>query len=869
MTMTHNDNNGGRIAYASKAAAQLLGLGSPNKPRSAQMNHPITLKFSSNKQPLFPNRSQTMSYNRNLSNRSSYSNINNNTQSSRSSMQSNPLIVRPHSSNEFNTIDNNMNINTNNHNNRNVYNNHNTNSSNHIIRPNSLPNSLPVTPNINFNSSINASNQYNHNGSHQINKSPNRGQMRIRNQYKQQNTSYDSYRHHQQQLVHPRSAHSVHSLPASSPIKAMPNKNILQNIPNKNNQNQHHQQHQLHQPKQPTLNRLKTTPILSLNHLNSKQAPKLRRHSTASHHQIQQQHQRPHSYSPNVDSNNSNNPFLNTAGTASNIRVVVRIRPLSEQEQRDKCSYCIGLTQDQNPNSIFIQQFNKKDGSIKKEKTFTFDKICHADTQQSHFFDSCGVKQLIDASLNGYATTIFAYGQTGSGKTYSVCGDNQFNNNQVDQLSGIIPRTIMDLWNKISSNNNNNNRQYVIRAGYLEIYNERPRDLLNPHFKNLSIRWNSESGFFVENQCIVRCESAQDLFAVFNEGESNRERGSHELNTKSSRSHCLFTIHIELKQFMDNDGGNDCYIQNGKISIVDLAGSEKLKASKQQSDKGLRETANINRSLFTLGKVISTLERVQSKELPSSTYIPYRDSVLTKLLMDSLGGSGMAIMIACVSPANIYIDETLSTLYYASRARNIKNVPTKKINAKDRIIAQLLQEIQRLKSDNLKMKQYISTMGNNPNKQQTQLSHNSVPQHSNQQRFSWEMNNGSSSSHNSRPNSNSNSNSSSRYHLHQQQPYHLQQQQRMQQSLHLSLPTNKPPLLYTPSSSPHYGHNQQQQQQQQQGVEEPLSPQVKNAFASLQLAKQSAEQEANYAKQENYKLLDKIEHLERVFVHNQ
>lgn len=429
---------------------------------------------------------------------------------------------------------------------------------------------------------------------------------------------------------------------------------------------------------------------------------------------------RPHSFSPNKSR------LMIDDDHTSNIRVVVRIRPLNEQEKRAKRLYCVGVRKDENPNSLIIQKLNKKNGSLKKEKQFTFDKVCDIDTSQPMFFDSCGVKQLVNASLNGYATTIFAYGQTGSGKTYSICGDDTRN---ISNLSGIIPRTIMYLWNNITSNmNNTQNTSYIIRAGYLEIYNERPRDLLNPCFNNLSVRWNSENGFFVENQCIVRCESAQDLFAVFNEGEVNRKRGSHELNTNSSRSHCLFTIHIEIKQeFIDYNNIHHNNIQNGKISIVDLAGSEKLKDSKQSSDKGLRETANINRSLFTLGKVISILEKVQNKQLSSSTYIPYRDSVLTKLLMDSLGGNGMAIMIACISPSNAHIDETLSTLYYASRARNIKNIPSKKIHPKDRIIAQLIQEIQRLKSENLKMKQYISQNQISPNQiAQSQMSQNQM-----------------------------------------------------------------------------------------------------------------------------------------------
>ena len=761
--ISNNSNNGGRIAYASKTAAQLLGIGikSPQNshPRSPQMNHPIALKFSSNKQPLFPSRSKTISH---LSSSTTYTKTNNTINSI------NPMIVRPHSSNEFNAL-----------------NLHNAMNPSHVH-----PKSLPSTPKINI--FPNTSN---------FHRSPNRNQMR-RNQMQQQNI-FDSVINqsiNHLARTHPRSAHLSTSHYDTTPVKAQ--HNALHIVTNNA------------AAKSPNLNRRQTTSLIP----NSNNQ---RRHIKSSQNlAIPQPNERPQSYHKIMS---DDNPFNNNRETASNIRVVVRIRPLSDQERRDRCSYAIQMAPDQNPNSIVL---SKKD----KPKMFSFDKICHSDTSQKTFFEVCGVKPLINAALNGYATTLFAYGQTGSGKTFSVCGQSQNENR------GIIPQTIEDLWQKIEDDE----RAYIVRCGYLEIYNERPRDLLNPHFKNLSIRWNSESGFFVENQCIVRCEAAEDLIAAFNEGESNRQTGSHELNTKSSRSHCLFTIHIESKHqhnSSSDDHNESAYVSNGKLSIVDLAGSEKLKDSKQQSDKGLRETANINRSLFTLGKVISTLEKVQSKELPSSTYIPYRDSVLTKLLMDSLGGSGMAIMIACVSPAAKYIDETLSTLYYASRARNIKNKPTKKINAKDRIIAQLIQEVQRLKTQNLKMRQFIFNNHGNGQQQVTQT---------NQQRqFQWKSPGGSGNNNNLTVPSDQN--------LPQQQPVQ--------------------PLL-SPPSRPRYSPRRNsissvaglRQMNNHQNHQNNNNIRVQQAFESLHIAKQSAEQQANHAQQQNFKLMDKIEHLERVFM---
>ena len=376
----------------------------------------------------------------------------------------------------------------------------------------------------------------------------------------------------------------------------------------------------------------------------------------------------------------------------SNIRVVVRIRPLTAKEIEDKSFSTCSTNSESSNGTMVLVKFPPKN----KEKQFTFDQVCNARTDQSILFQTCGIIKLLDASLRGYCSTIFAYGQTGSGKTYSICGENklpykeyairssEIMNSLVDQNAGLIPRSIIYIWNQIQNIVRYDQTQtFILRAGYLEIYNEKPRDLLNPNVTSINVRWNSEMGFFVENQLLVRCLSLQDLFAVFDEGETNRETGSHEINNHSSRSHCLFSIHIESKKIKTNQPS---LIQRGKITFVDLAGSEKLKDSKQSSDKGKRETANINTSLFTLGKVISMLDSVHTGKISNKTaHIPYRDSVLTKLLMDSIGGSGMAIMLACVSPASKFFDDTVSTLSYASRARNIKNKPTVNINARDRV----------------------------------------------------------------------------------------------------------------------------------------------------------------------------------------
>lgn len=210
--------------------------------------------------------------------------------------------------------------------------------------------------------------------------------------------------------------------------------------------------------------------------------------------------------------------------------------------------------------------------------------------------------------------------------------------------------------------------QFYVKASFLEIYNEQLRDLLNPASGILHARWNAKNGFFVEDLMVVECTSIQDLIAVMHEGIKNRHSGSHELNKDSSRSHSILTVYLISET--ENKEDNHIFKKYGKISFVDLAGSERLKESQSEGTMA-KETGQINKSLFTLGKVISML----SSKVSNEKYIPFRDSKLTMLLQDSLGGTSRALMIACVSPSEAYADETISTLNYATRTMNIKNKP--------------------------------------------------------------------------------------------------------------------------------------------------------------------------------------------------
>ncbi|OMJ79509.1 hypothetical protein SteCoe_20477 [Stentor coeruleus] len=382
-----------------------------------------------------------------------------------------------------------------------------------------------------------------------------------------------------------------------------------------------------------------------------------------------------------------------TTGTdieiGESVRVCVRSRPLNEKEISSGDTSCVTVI---NPQTL---QLNLKSGT----KNFRFHQVMDENYTQGQMFSDSGVHILLDSVLDGYSGCVFAYGQTGSGKTYTMAGVEE-NLGKQDYVSnetdGIIPRSISYMWQNMTRRK----EQYYVKAAFMEIYNEQLRDLLNPASGVLHLRWNIKSGFYVENMLVVDCTNIDDLIMVLHEGIRNRKTSSHELNKDSSRSHSLLLIHT-ISEEKNEDGHS--FKKYGKISFVDLAGSERLKESKSQGAM-IKETGNINKSLFMLGKVISALG--DKKKVKS--HIPYRDSKLTKLLMDSLGGTSKALMIANISPASAYVEETMSTLNYATRAMNIKNKPVIQVDNKEQIIFNLKREIQLLKLENDYLKDQLS-----------------------------------------------------------------------------------------------------------------------------------------------------------------
>ena len=264
-----------------------------------------------------------------------------------------------------------------------------------------------------------------------------------------------------------------------------------------------------------------------------------------------------------------------------------------------------------------------------------------------------------------------------------------------EKLKGIIPRAFAHIFGKIESTENKN---YLIRCSYIEIYNEEIHDLIGPDVKaKHELKEHPETGVYIKGLTMHIVKSIPEIERLMNMGSKNRSVGETAMNKDSSRSHSIFTIYIESSE--TDEKGNQ-RITAGKLNLVDLAGSERQSKTQATGDR-LKEANKINLSLSALGNVISAL--VDGK----SSHVPYRDSKLTRLLQDSLGGNTKTVMIANVSPASDNYDETLGTLRYASRAKNIKNQPKVNEDPKDAMLRELAEEIKRLK-------QMLENQGTNP-----------------------------------------------------------------------------------------------------------------------------------------------------------
>uniref|UniRef100_A0A8C7HZW0 Kinesin-like protein n=1 Tax=Oncorhynchus kisutch TaxID=8019 RepID=A0A8C7HZW0_ONCKI len=371
----------------------------------------------------------------------------------------------------------------------------------------------------------------------------------------------------------------------------------------------------------------------------------------------------------------------------ASVKVAVRVRPFNSREIGKESKCIIQMT----GNTTTI--LNPK--QPKENKSFNFDYSYWSHTtpddinyhSQKQVYKDIGEEMLLHA-FEGYNVCIFAYGQTGSGKSYTMMGKQD----QKDQ-QGIIPLLCEDLFTKISDSNTDNSLSYSVEVSYMEIYCERVRDLLNPKNKgNLRVREHPLMGPYVEDLSKLAVTSYNDIQDLMESGNKARTVAATNMNETSSRSHAVFNIiFTQKKHDMDSENTSE---KVSKISLVDLAGSERADSTGAKGTR-LKEGANINKSLTTLGKVISALAEVKKKKVES--HIPYRDSVLTWLLRENLGGNSRTAMVAALSPADINYDETLSTLRYADRAKQIRCNAVINEDPNNRLVRELKEEVCRLK----------------------------------------------------------------------------------------------------------------------------------------------------------------------------
>ncbi|KAH9520444.1 Kinesin- protein 11, partial [Bulinus truncatus] len=370
-----------------------------------------------------------------------------------------------------------------------------------------------------------------------------------------------------------------------------------------------------------------------------------------------------------------------------NIQVAVRCRPINSIEKKQ--GSCSILNCDRGKKEVTVKE---RTGVHPFTKTYTFDHVFPQDSEQIDVYKSV-VMPVVEEVLAGYNCTIFAYGQTGTGKTFTMEGDRTEGLKSTweeDPLSGIIPRAMHQIFDYLQIQSD---IEYSVRVSFMELYNEELFDLLGSTVDPLRLRIyedNTKKGSVIISgleEVVVR--NKDEVYEILERGTAKRSTASTLMNAVSSRSHSVFSVTIHIKE---NTIDGEELLKTGKLYLVDLAGSENI-ARSGAVDKRAREAGNINQSLLTLGRVITAL-------VEHAPHIPYRESKLTRLLQDSLGGRTKTSIIATISPASSNLEETLSTLDYAFRAKNITNRP--EINqklTKKALLREYNEEIERLRRD--------------------------------------------------------------------------------------------------------------------------------------------------------------------------
>ncbi|XP_066567180.1 kinesin-like protein KIF27 isoform X2 [Amia ocellicauda] len=347
------------------------------------------------------------------------------------------------------------------------------------------------------------------------------------------------------------------------------------------------------------------------------------------------------------------------------VKVAVRIRPLHPKEILHNHQVCVRIV----PNTQQV--------IIGKDRAFTFDFVFGQRSLQDEIYTTC-IKPLVSSLIEGYNVTVFAYGQTGSGKTYTIGGGHLVPTS--DEENGIIPRAIQEMYSKIAEKHNTD---FTVKVSYIEVYKEELRDLLEleTHSKDMHIREDEKGNTVILGAKENLVDTADDLMSLLEAGNAARHTGTTQMNEHSSRSHAILTITV-TQQGPNPDPGQQHRVEgepgslssgqliSSKFHFVDLAGSERVTKTGNTGER-FKESIQINSGLLALGNVISALGDPKRK----SQHVPYRDAKITRILKDSLGGNAKTVMITCISPSSSDLDESLNSLKYANRARNIKNKP--------------------------------------------------------------------------------------------------------------------------------------------------------------------------------------------------
>ncbi|XP_033209116.1 kinesin-like protein KIF13A [Belonocnema kinseyi] len=372
------------------------------------------------------------------------------------------------------------------------------------------------------------------------------------------------------------------------------------------------------------------------------------------------------------------------------IKVAVRVRPFNRRELELGTQCVVEMSGEQ---TILQHPLTMENIDRNKPKTFAFDHCFYSlDPSMEKFasqevvFDALG-RDILDNAFQGYNACIFAYGQTGSGKSYTMMGSGE--------NKGIIPRLCDNLFDMIAKQQSSE-LSYKVEVSYMEIYNEKVHDLLDPkpNKHSLKVREHNVLGPYVDGLSQLAVTSFQDIDNLMTEGNKSRTVAATNMNSESSRSHAVFSV--ILTQTLTDPKSGVSGEKVSRMSLVDLAGSERAVKTGAVGDR-LKEGSNINKSLTTLGLVISKLADQSSSGKSRDKFVPYRDSVLTWLLKDNLGGNSKTVMVAAISPAADNYEETLSTLRYADRAKRIVNHAVVNEDPNARIIRELRQEVEALK----------------------------------------------------------------------------------------------------------------------------------------------------------------------------